>query len=192
MKYHAFYVNGNLLIRIKNKTTTKVEQVDNLVALYNDDEIIGYNILDFKSDFVNDGLVDPNENLTNEINDILQKEQYPLLKTDFEEYIVVGYVKERENHPESKKLSITKVDLGDEEVQIVCGAPNVDAGQKVVVAKIGAVLKDGTWIMPGKLLKVESNGMICSKKELGLIQDEPGIYVLDDSYEIGVPFIAKN
>lgn len=191
MKYHAFYIDGNLLIKIKNKQTTKVEQIDNLVALYNNDEIIGYNILDFKSNNVNEGLVIPNDELTNEINEILTKENYPALKTDFTNYIVVGYVKERVAHPDSTKLSITQVDLGDETVQIVCGAPNVDAGQKVVVAKVGAVLKDGTWIMPGKLLKVDSNGMICSKKELGLRQDEPGIYVLDDSYNVGAAFVEN-
>lgn len=188
MKYHAFYIDGNLLIRITNKQTTKVDQVDNLVILYHNDEIIGYNILGFKSNNVNEGLVNLNDELTNEINAILSKENYPTLSTDLTDYLVVGYVKECEKHPESTKLSITQVDLGDEQVQIVCGAPNVAAGQKVVVAKVGAVLKDGTWIMPGKLLKVESNGMICSKTELGLVQDEPGIYVLDDQYEVGSAF----
>ncbi len=82
------------------------------------------------------------------------------------------------------------MDTGDEQLQIVCGAPNVEAGQKVVVAKVGAVMPGGMKIKATELRGVPSNGMICSQKELGLpgAPEEKGIYVLDESYETGQPF----
>ena len=74
-------------------------------------------------------------------------------------------------------------------LQIVCGAPNVDTEQKVVVARVGAIMPDGLYIKPSALRGVDSNGMICSKKELNLKDDGvKGIYVLDDSYNVGQPF----
>src|SRR5437870_1509287 len=83
--------------------------------------------------------------------------------------VVVGFVKSREKHPDADKLSVCIIDAGqDEDLQIVCGAKNVDAGQKVPVAMIGAVLPGGLQIKRAKLRGVESQGMICSAKELGL------------------------
>ncbi len=83
--------------------------------------------------------------------------------------VVVGYVLERERHPEADKLSICKVDVGEEDaLQIICGASNVDKGQKVPVALVGAKLPDGTKIKKAKLRGVESIGMICSSSELGM------------------------
>src|SRR5699024_4676840 len=77
---------------------------------------------------------------------------------------------EKGTHENADKLSVCNVDVGEEILQIVCGAPNVDKGQKVVVAKIGAIMPSGLEIKPTKLRGVPSNGMICSKKELGLPQ----------------------
>ncbi|OMP67491.1 phenylalanine--tRNA ligase subunit beta [Domibacillus epiphyticus] len=83
--------------------------------------------------------------------------------------IVVGYVKEREQHPNADKLNKCLVDIGeDEPVQIICGAKNVDAGQYVAVAKTGAVLPGNFKIKRAKLRGEESNGMICSLQELGI------------------------
>ncbi|UHA72317.1 phenylalanine--tRNA ligase subunit beta [Paenibacillus sp. 481] len=83
--------------------------------------------------------------------------------------IVVGYVVEREKHPDADKLSVCKVDVGQSELlQIVCGAANVGAGQKVPVATIGAVMPGDFKIKKAKLRGVESQGMICSAKELGM------------------------
>lgn len=82
--------------------------------------------------------------------------------------IVVGYVKQCEKHPEADRLSVCIVDIGEEEdVQIVCGAPNVAAGQYVVVAKVGARLPGGMKIKRAKLRGQVSEGMICSLQELG-------------------------
>lgn len=83
--------------------------------------------------------------------------------------VVAGYVVSKEKHPDADKLNVCKVDVGTgEDLQIVCGAKNVDAGQKVPVAVIGAVLPDDFKIKRAKLRGVESQGMICSAKELGL------------------------
>ncbi len=105
--------------------------------------------------------------------------------------VVVGHVISCEQHPNADKLRITKVDLGNGEppVQIVCGAPNVAAGQKVPVATIGTVLTDKEGndfvIKKGKIRGEESFGMICAEDELGLGEGHDGILVLDDKFKPG-------
>ena len=100
--------------------------------------------------------------------------------------IVVGYVVERETHPESDHLSICTVDVGGPEtLTIVCGAPNVAKGQKVPVALVGSTMPDGMKIKKAKLRGVKSMGMICSERELGFSEDHEGIWVLDDSLTVG-------
>ena len=105
--------------------------------------------------------------------------------------IVIGKVLSCEAHPDSDHLHVTRVDLGGEEpVTIVCGAPNVAAGQTVVVATVGAVLYDGDKefkIKKSKLRGVESNGMICAEDEIGIGTDHAGIIVLPDDIKPGTP-----
>ena len=93
-------------------------------------------------------------------------------------------------HPDADKVSVLKVNVGNEHLQIVCGAPNVEAGQKVVVAKVGAVMPSGMVIKDAELRGVASSGMICSMKELNLpnAPQEKGIMVLSNDYEIGQAF----
>lgn len=104
--------------------------------------------------------------------------------------LLVGQVVTREKHPDADKLSVCTVDVGagGEPVQIVCGAPNVAAGQRVVVIQPGQKLPDGTKIKKGKIRGQESMGMICSESELGLSEDHQGIIVLDKDYSPGVAF----
>ncbi len=106
--------------------------------------------------------------------------------------IVIGQVLTCVEHPNSDHLHVTTVDLGDggEPQQIVCGAPNVAQGQKVVVATLGAKIYEGDecfTIKPSKLRGVESKGMLCSQKELGLGADHSGIMVLPDDAVPGTP-----
>ncbi|MCF0105274.1 MAG: phenylalanine--tRNA ligase subunit beta [Holdemanella sp.] len=104
--------------------------------------------------------------------------------------LTIGYVESCENHPDSDHLHITKVNVGDEILDIVCGAPNVAAGQKVIVAKAGAKLPGGE-IKKGVIRGQVSNGMICSLLELGvdphMLNDEQksGIEILDEDAPIG-------
>lgn len=107
--------------------------------------------------------------------------------------VVVGFVKECIQHPNADKLKLCQVDVGDETLQIICGAPNVATGQKVVVAKPGAVLPGNFKIKKVKLRGIESNGMICSLQELG-VQERfinpafaEGIVVLPEDAVVGEP-----
>ena len=95
--------------------------------------------------------------------------------------VVIGKVLEKEKHPDADKLNICQVDLGTHQVQIVCGAKNVEAGQFVPVATVGCDLGNNFVIKEAKLRGVESNGMICSATELGLPKLNDGILELDDS-----------
>ena len=89
--------------------------------------------------------------------------------------IVVGEVLSIEKHPDAEKLNVCRVSNGREELQIVCGAPNVRAGMKAPLAQIGAKLPNGTEIKKAKLRGVESNGMLCSARELGLSEESNGL-----------------
>ena len=105
--------------------------------------------------------------------------------------LYVGKVLTCEAHPNSDHLHVTTVDLGREEPsQIVCGAPNVAAGQKVIVADLGCVLYDGDkefQIKKSKLRGVESCGMICAEDEVGVGSSHDGIIVLPEDAQVGMP-----
>ena len=103
-----------------------------------------------------------------------------------EERIVVGRVLEVEKHPNADKLSVCQVEVATGDVKnIVCGAPNVAAGQFVPVALTGASLPNGLKIKKSKIRGIHSEGMICSDIELGLGNDAAGIMVLEGEYELG-------
>lgn len=94
-------------------------------------------------------------------------------------------------HPNSDHMHICQVDTGDEILQIVCGAPNVALNQLVVVAKNDAVMPSGLVIRPSKLRGIESNGMLCSARELALpnAPQVRGILILDEAdYQVGDSF----
>ena len=104
--------------------------------------------------------------------------------------LVVGHVLTCEPHPNSDHMHVCTVDLGTEQQQIVCGAPNVAAGQKVIVATLGTKLYDGDQeftIKKSKLRGVESNGMICAEDEIGVGESHEGIIVLPEDTPVGMP-----
>ncbi|HEX3976891.1 MAG TPA: phenylalanine--tRNA ligase subunit beta [Solirubrobacteraceae bacterium] len=104
------------------------------------------------------------------------------------QHFVVGKVLGAEPHPDADRLRVCQVDTGDgEPSQIVCGAPNVAAGQTVAVAKPGSVMPDGSKLKVAKLRGQPSNGMILAEDEVGIGTDHAGIMVLDDALEAGTP-----
>ncbi len=101
--------------------------------------------------------------------------------------IVVAEILEVRHHPQADKLKIAVVDIGNEKMEIVCGAPNIKPGQKVPLALEGAHLPDGMEIKTAVIRGVESKGMLCAEDELGLGSDHQGILILDPKAKIGQP-----
>ena len=105
------------------------------------------------------------------------------------ENVVIGEVLTKEKHPDADKLAVTTVNVGNEVLQIVCGAPNVAAGQKVIVALVGSNLTttngEKIAIKKSKIRGIESFGMICAEDELGLGESHDGIMVLPDNTVVG-------
>ncbi len=133
-----------------------------------------------------DALVEVFESLGHEVED------WHVLDASFTD-VVVGRVLEVGPHPNADKVRLTKVDVGDHILEIICGAWNFDAGAVVPVAIPGAVLGGDFTIERREIRGVTSNGMICSETELGLGDESSGIMVLDDDYpsaagSIGAPF----
>lgn len=115
------------------------------------------------------------------------------LVADTQNKFIVGYVETAEQHPDSDHLLVTQTLVDrDEKVQIVSGSPNMQAHIRVVVAKVGAMMPDGLIIWPGSLRGVESNGMICSARELHLpnAPQKKGALILpeNDDFKVGLPF----
>ncbi len=105
------------------------------------------------------------------------------------EGLIIGEVTECIKHPEADKLKLTKVNTGNGELQIVCGAPNVSAGQKVVVATVGTTLHplkgEPVTMKKAKIRGYESQGMICAEDEIGIGESHEGIIVLPNDVEVG-------
>lgn len=166
---------------------------NDVVEITKEGQVVGYNVFDASKKVNIEG--NGHIKLTSEIINALQQAisdagfNYQL-DTDLSSKFVVGYVETKEKHPDADKLSVLNVNVGNDTLQIVCGAPNVEAGQKVVVAKVGAVMPSGMVIKDAELRGVASSGMICSMKELNLpnAPQEKGIMVLSDDYEIGQAF----
>ncbi|MDP2736404.1 MAG: phenylalanine--tRNA ligase subunit beta, partial [bacterium] len=97
------------------------------------------------------------------------------------ENVVVGKILEVKPHPNADRLRLALVDIGKDKLEIVCGASNIEAGQFVPVALVGAVLPSGLVIKPTEIRGVKSNGMLCAEDELGLGLDHNGIMILDKS-----------
>ena len=197
--YNKPYVGDVLLVQLASEAIVKtVVEMKGDVALLKEastGEIKAFNLFNASKymTLTAQGIIE----VTPEFVDALEKalvanDAVVNLDVDFSPKFVVGYVETKEKHPNADKLNICTVNVGDETLQIVCGAPNVDAGQKVVVAKIGAVMPSGMLIKEGNLRGVDSFGMICSARELEIpnAPSEKGIMVLAEDAKIGEAFEA--
>ncbi|MEA3320824.1 MAG: DUF4479 domain-containing protein [Bacillota bacterium] len=197
--YNQEGIGDTLLIYIKeiNLNNRMVEKTGDIAKIIDKETkaIAGYNLFNASQYIAVDdfkGPVNLTEDLIAKLNQALEENGVKeTLNPDLSPKFVVGHVIEKEKHPNADKLSVCKVDVGTEVLQIVCGAPNVDSGQFVVVAKVGAVMPSGLVIRDAELRGVASSGMICSAKELDLpnAPAEKGILVLEaEKYEAGQPF----
>lgn len=192
--YNKNGVGDVLMVTIDPVTEGLVYEYENdITIIKSESNVVGFNIFN-ASKYVQlegNGNIKVQEKHINSIQDLLEKNHIDYkLEADLSPKFVVGYVTEKSKHPDADKLSVCQVDVGDETLQIVCGAPNIDQDQKVVVAKVGAVMPSGMIIKDAELRGVPSSGMICSMKELDLegAPNEKGIMVLEDSYTVGTPF----
>ena len=188
--YNKKMLGETLLITIQSKEEVTYEEKKNITLIKDENgALVGLNIFNVENlKLDGEGSID----LTEEQKEILQKRlEKNGIKIDLEgnndDFFVVGEVLSCVKHPDADNLKVTEVKVSeDETLQIVCGAPNVEAGQKVVVALSGAMMPSGLLIKKSKLRGVESNGMLCSKRELGLPQEEArGILVLDADTKVG-------
>ena len=161
--------------------------------LYHQDEVIGYNLFQ-ASKYISDlssYQVKITPEFVSELNAILKECNQKEVESDYDDHIKVGHVVEIEEHPDSDHMHICQVDVGNEVLQIVCGAPNVEKDQYVVVALENAVMPSGLVIKPSALRGINSKGMLCSARELNLpnAPQKRGILVLNkDEYQIGKSF----
>lgn len=200
---NAFYntqgIGDVLLVQLQTEKPEKiVAEMTGDVTLLRDGEnaIAGFNLFNASQyiSFPETGAIDVSEQLVTELQNALEKNSIDLqLEVDLSPKFVVGYIESKEKHPNADKLNVCQVTVGAETLQIVCGAPNVEAGQKVVVAKVGAVMPSGMIIKDAELRGVASSGMICSAKELALpdAPQEKGILILEDMFEAGTAFKVK-
>lgn len=200
---NAFYnkhgIGDVLLVQLETETPEKThtEQMDDVTLIKDENgNIAGFNLFSASTymDLGEAASVDVSEELVTALQNALEKNGVDLtLEVDLSPKFVVGYVEAKEKHPNADKLSVCRVSIGNEELQIVCGAPNIDQGQKVVVAKVGAVMPSGMVIKDAELRGVPSSGMICSAKELALpdAPQEKGILVLPEDAETGSAFEVK-
>lgn len=195
--YNKEGIGDTLLITLKQipSEDRQVERKGNIARVYSavTNETVAINVFEASTyvDVQENGIVTITEHIVNTVNELLAKEGFEdTLVLDLSPKFVIGYVIEKEKHPNADKLNICKVDVGTDTLQIVCGAPNVEQGQKVVVAKVGAVMPSGLVIKDANLRGVDSFGMICSARELDLpdAPQEKGILVLEADAEVGKAF----
>ncbi|MDQ0430445.1 tRNA-binding protein [Planomicrobium stackebrandtii] len=197
--YNKQGIGDVLLVQLQTETPEKIHpEQSGDVTLIKDENgtIAGFNLFNASSytELPEGEQVELSEGLVTSLQNALAKNDIDItLEVDFSPKFVVGFVEAKEKHPNADKLNVCQVSVGGEQLQIVCGAPNVEQGQKVVVAKVGAVMPSGMVIRDAELRGVASSGMICSAKELALpdAPQEKGIFVLPEDAEIGSAFQVK-
>lgn len=200
-KMNIFYnengVGDVLLVQLTSSNPDKVttETKGDVTLIHNEatKELAGFNLFNASSyvKVAGNGKIELTEEIVDQIQNALAKNDVNVvLDVDLSPKFVIGHVLEKNKHPNADKLSVCTVDVGSETLQIVCGAQNVEAGQKVVVAKVGAVMPSGMIIRDAELRGVASSGMICSASELSLpdAEENVGILVLTEAAEVGEEF----
>ncbi|GEP19150.1 YtpR family tRNA-binding protein [Pediococcus argentinicus] len=196
--YNKAAMGDNLIVILKPDVASQdISKNGSVVRIFNteNNETIGFNFIN-ASEFVTDldgvgeiKLTDKQIKILNQ--KIVEAGFDDQLEIDNEPKFVVGYVKSTTKHPDSDHLLITETEVEDgKTVQIVSGSPNMTDNIKVVVAKVGAMMPSGLIIWPGELRGVESNGMICSGRELGLknAPTKKGALILPDDFVVGTEF----
>ncbi|WP_342528820.1 YtpR family tRNA-binding protein [Chryseomicrobium sp. FSL W7-1435] len=196
--YNTKGIGDVLLIELgstTNEVTTERFGDVTLVTDVETNEAMACNLFSFSTyeKLPSEGPIELTADLVTKLQQILDQNDVPLeLKADFTPKFVIGFVKDLQPHPDADKLRVATVDVGESDLQIVCGAPNIEQGQHVVVAKVGATMPSGLEIKDAVLRGVPSSGMICSAKELALpnAPEEKGILVVDSSYSPGTSLDA--
>lgn len=197
--YNKAYIGDVLLVIVaddKGRENVVERQGDVVrISTLEDQKVVAWNIFnatELLGEIKGTGQIELEDQQIEKLNVAIKQAGFSeKLLVDKTPKIVVGFVKSCKKHPDSDHLSITKTEVDNGELlQIVCGAPNIKAGQKVVVAKPGAMMPDGLLIWPGVLRGEESFGMICSAKELNLpdAPEKKGILELPFDSEVGVAF----
>lgn len=191
--YNLESLNDTLIINLENNLVKNIENKQDYVLLKDDKNLlVGINILNASQHFCNlkNGYLYPTKELLEKIENLTGFTLNDFVKKSF----VVAKILEAKQIPNAH-LHECIVDVGLEKpLQIVCGAKNARANINVVCALVGTIMPNGTKILPGKLMNIDSCGMLCSAKELGLDLRVDGILELADNLEIGVTFkpVFKN
>ena len=195
--YNKAHVGDVLLVQLAMESIvkTQMERTNDIAILKEEStgEIKAFNLFNASKYMELDvvGNVEVTPELVEKLQAAIKENGVEIsLDVDFSPKFIVGFVESKEKHPNADKLSVCQVNIGEETVQIVCGAPNVDAGQKVVVAKVGAVMPSGLLIKEGNLRGEDSFGMLCSARELAIpgAPEVKGILVLEEDAEVGSAF----
>jgi tRNA-binding protein len=184
MILNAFYNKVNDVLVVNTGLTSKSHKIDgDIVSFYNEEnELVGMNL--FNQSNFDQGIV-PYDKLPEIVKSSFAK---PSANP-----FVWGYIEKCEKHPKSDKLQVCSVNIGTSIEQIVCGAKNCAQNNYVCVATLGAIMPNGMKIVQASVAGIESSGMLCSEKELGLVgNSESGIIltatekVLGSAFELGV------
>ncbi|WP_085523075.1 YtpR family tRNA-binding protein [Tuberibacillus sp. Marseille-P3662] len=199
--YNPAGIGDTLIVTMNTsvKGERRTERRNNVARIYDDknDKTLGYNIFNASHQIgpIDEyGVIELDEPMARQLNQQLEAEHFnPELSADGLPMFITGHVIEKNQHPDADKLSVCQVDIGRETLQIVCGAPNVEKGLNVVVARVGAVMPSGMLIKDSKLRGVASTGMICSAKELGLANapEKKGILELPSDVDTGISFYGQ-
>lgn len=184
--YYKETMNDTMSIVVNNNKPTKIENKDEYSVIYHDDTLVGINLFNVSRKLkLPNGFLYESLEILNFIKNVT--------KMDFTKYVqpkfVVGRI-DTISPIKNTNLNFLQVFNGYTQTSLVCGAKNVKVGLKVVLANLGATLPSGLIVNASKIMDVQSNGMLCSKKEL-FNTDEPsdGLLILNDKYQIGHEFL---